>query len=720
MNSFAYLTTGLAIKALSGMSKARIRIHGAENIPKGSLIFAVNHFTRIETLLLPMYVYELTGRTPVWSLADYSLFQGGMKKYLEQVGAVSTRDPDRDMLIVKSLLTGRASWIIFPEGRMVKNKKVFHKGRFMISSEKGSHRPHTGVATLALRTEFYRQRLAVTARSFPEEAQRLKKLFQIDAVDAIIDKNTCIVPVNITYYPMRARENILSKMANMYMENITGRMLEEIMTEGTMLLSGVDVDIRFGSPIHVRKFMEHPAIRKDICAGHEIAFDDRLPSEKQMRKAAGDIMQRYMSDIYRMTTVNHDHLFAVLLKNMPLRKTDPDDLCRRVFLAAHGDIGESGVYLHDSLRNDQIALLIDDRYSKFRDFMDIAKEKGIVTQENGILTKQKTAFSPVFPFHQIRIENPLAVMVNETEPLTLLQGRLRRLAWTPSFMIRRKTEGILLEQALREFEQDYEHFYSEKESKPGDVGRPFLIKGKKSGLGVLLIHGYMAAPPEVADLAVYLAQKGIPLFVPRLRGHGTSPEDLSGRTYKDWIASVDLGYALIRTRCRKVIVGGFSTGAALALELVHRVKDASGVFAVCPPRRLHDLYLKKNLAKDIWKLVLEKVRGARSGEKEFIKNTPENPHISYLRNPVDGIREVELLMDGLEPVLPQISVPALVLHSRRDPVASPEESRRIYEMLGSVHKEYILFNFERHNILSGPGSRRVHEIIGGFVESLYR
>jgi len=250
------------------------------------------------------------------------------------------------------------------------------------------------------------------------------------------------------------------------------------------------------------------------------------------------------------------------------------------------------------------------------------------------------------------------------------------------------------------------------------VGRPFLIRGKRSGIGVLLIHGYMAAPRQMADVAAYLGQKGIPLFVPRLRGHGTTPEDLAGRTYKDWIASADAGYAMIRTRCRKVIVGGFSTGSALALELVHRVKDACGVFAVCPPRRLHDLYLKKNMAKDLWKRVVEKVRGTRAGEKEFIENTPENPHISYLRNPVDGIREVELLMAALEPVLPQISVPALVIHSPQDPVTSPEESRRIYEKLGSVNKEYILFNLERHSILSGPGSRRVHEIIGGFVENL--
>ena len=53
MNRIAYRMTGLAIKAVSNISNARIRIHGKENIPPASAIFVVNHFTRLETLLLP-------------------------------------------------------------------------------------------------------------------------------------------------------------------------------------------------------------------------------------------------------------------------------------------------------------------------------------------------------------------------------------------------------------------------------------------------------------------------------------------------------------------------------------------------------------------------------------------------------------------------------------------------------------------------------------------
>ena len=183
MNRFAYRTTGLAIKTLSNLSKARIQLHGQDNIPAGPIIFVINHFTRLETILMPYLINKATGQT-VWSLADAELFQGTLDAFLDAVGVVSTRDPDRDRLIVKTLLTGEASWIIFPEGGMVKNMKIVEKGRFMISWAAGKQPPHTGAATLALRTEFYRERLRRLSTSDPSETERIRNLFQLGAPGA--------------------------------------------------------------------------------------------------------------------------------------------------------------------------------------------------------------------------------------------------------------------------------------------------------------------------------------------------------------------------------------------------------------------------------------------------------------------------------------------------------------------------------------------------------
>jgi 1-acyl-sn-glycerol-3-phosphate acyltransferase len=114
MNKVAFLTTEFAIKTIYDLSRTRVNLHHTEHIPEGSIIFAVNHFTRIETIFLPFHIQKITD-TPVWSLADAGLFKGFVGEFISQAGAVSTRDPHRDSLMVKSLLTGEANWIIFPE-----------------------------------------------------------------------------------------------------------------------------------------------------------------------------------------------------------------------------------------------------------------------------------------------------------------------------------------------------------------------------------------------------------------------------------------------------------------------------------------------------------------------------------------------------------------------------------------------------------------------------
>ncbi len=340
---------------------------------------------------MPYYLFKLT-KVPIWSLATYEIFKGPLATMLDKVGAVSTKNPDRDRLIVKTLLTGEASWIIFPEGRMVKNKKIIEKGRYMISYAGGKHPPHTGAATLAMRTEFYRQRLRNLIDTNFSEAKDLLELFQIESIDPVLEKRTYIVPVNITYYPIRARENILSNLASRLVEDISERAIEEIMTEGSMLLSGVDIDIRFGNPIEIGPSLECTPIESDLSSRKQIRFDDALPSRRRMRKEALKIMERYMAAIYEMTTVNHDHLFASILRIMPYRRIDEDDLRRRVFLAARLIRDKAGFYCHRSLGTDQIHLLTDDRHNKVKDFIGIALEKGILKKDGNKLIKDYPNF----------------------------------------------------------------------------------------------------------------------------------------------------------------------------------------------------------------------------------------------------------------------------------------------------------------------------------------
>ena len=713
MNRRAYLTSGRAIALLENLSRVRVNMHGRENLSAGPTIFVINHFTRIETLLLPYHIYSLTQR-PVWSLADAALFRGTFGNLLDALGAVSTKAPDRDRLMVKSLLTGEANWIIFPEGCMVKDKVIIEQARYAISCAGGRKPPHTGAATLGLRTEFYRKRLLNLADDLPAEAERLRALFGITAPSQVLTTPTQIVPVNITYYPLRAKENALSRLAERYLGTLPERFHEELLIEGAMLLEGVDIDIRFGAPIAVSDCLDCDEIMNDITSVQRIDFEDRLPSHHAMRKEAFRIMQGYMDAIYKMTTVNHDHLFASLLRSIPFSRIAAADFRRRIFLLSK-DLTSLGLYRHQSLEAGQLALLTDDRFNKYREFLALALETGVVRQEGEYLVKNPEKFSSPLTLNRARIDNPIGVLANEVLPLSKLQKRILFYAYLPPMAVRYLVSTRIIKEAEAEFDVDYQTFFQAGESREREVGRPFLLRGSSRELGIVLVHGFLAAPRELRDLATSLHQRGWWVYVLRLKGHGTAPADLARHSGKDWQNSVDGGYALLSTFCKRVIVGGFSFGGGLALDCAARIPQVAAVFAVCPPMQLQDLSSRFAPTVAAWNRLMTLLKHDKR-RKEYVEIFPEHPEINYHRLPIVSLVAMENVMQELVTKLPTIAMPTLIVQAKGDPVVAPDGSERLFEQLGAKEKEYLLVDFDRHGILSGPGSEEVHAAIAAFID----
>jgi hypothetical protein len=155
---------------------------------------------------------------------------------------------------------------------MVKDKAIVEHARYMVSCAGGRRAPHTGAATLALRTEFYRQRLRQLSSELPAEAERLQHLFGIDDLTPVLSGKTSIVPVNITYYPLRAKENALSRLADIFLSPLAQRYREELLMEGAMVLDGVDIDIRFGQPLESGECLACASIQQDIFSQQQIAM----------------------------------------------------------------------------------------------------------------------------------------------------------------------------------------------------------------------------------------------------------------------------------------------------------------------------------------------------------------------------------------------------------------------------------------------------------------
>ena len=715
MNRFAYFMSGYALRALSGLSRTRITVHHKERIPDASVIFIANHFTRIETVFLPYHLHGITKKR-IWSLAHADLFTGGLKSTLDLMGAISTKDPKRDYLITKTLLDGQSSWIIFPEGRMVKNKKLVKDGRFEFPVDKLVQRPRSGAAVIALQSEFYRERLRRMKTRNPKEFARLIDWFEIKDPEKVLNQTTYMVPTNITYYPMRAKENLLSSLAQKFMENPSQQIMDELMTEGSMILSGVQVDIRFANPIKIADYFNNSFIESDLTSRRKIAFSRRMCSAPIIKEASQNLLHRFMTDVYGMTTLNYDHIFTCLVKYMPssAEGIDPYDLrCRAYLIITAKVIMATGRYVHNDFHDNQIHLLTDDRNNRFGAFLATALETGVLYEKQGKLFKRQEKFETDIGFQGVRMNNPLYVVANEVEPLQDIVMFIKSIAEKSVDDIEQQIRHGLVDKALKDYDRDYETVESPGIVFKKEAGKPVLLDPGKGRPGIILIHNYLACPKEMRALAEFLSSLGYTVFVPRLKGHGTSPENLSRTGYRQWIDSVEEGYVILKHRTPYVFVGGFFTGAALALEMASRIPEIAGVFSVSPPLNVREAGWRSFTAGEFWSRMLQKTRFVDGNDKD--QGDSHTCTVCYRQNPAKGMKALETFIKHLEKRLSFVTAPLLFLQSGKQFDSNTANADKLFKLVQSRRKDFFFFNTDCHNILSGSESTRVYHSIADFL-----
>ncbi len=712
----------VALDVIFKASGTDIRVHGRENVPDQPVLYVANHFTRMETILLPYVIKKYISKYPL-SLADASLFVGGLGDIMTRGGAVSTTNPNRDKMLVRALLTDSHPVVIFPEGMMIKDKKIIEKGKYLINTATGKRPPHTGAGRLALRAEFLREQLRLMReRNDAAGIAAITSHFEIDpaSLDAILGKHTLIVPVNITYYPVRAKDNAISRLVNRFVHDVSARMKEEMQVEGSMVMDGVDMDINFGKAISVSDYLTQSKGVADMIRDPGLYLDpSELKHAGPFKKIYIEMMYDYMRAIYAMTTVNLDHLASYLLSKYRKNTLREKDFKSRLYLAIDQLMRSGVTRYHKTLNCEQQHLLCDDVHEKYEQFISDLLADGLLARKNGVLTKNTGRFSQPHEFHSIRQDNIVYVLKNEIEPLAPLTQALNRLMWLPSFYIRRhlRKKFLSLDECL--FEDDYHRHSAGGETKPITIGRPFFRHHFWHTRGVILIHGYLAAPEEIRPLADFLYRHGFSVYGARLSGHGTSPEDLSHQHWPDWYESVNRAYIVMNHSVRCFVVAGFSTGAGLALlQAANKPGHLQGVISINAPARLQNTSARYSPLIVGWNKLLGALR-VQKGKMEYIANDPENPHINYTRNPVSGVNELEKLMKRVKARLPEIHIPALVIQGSADPVVNPASGEDIYSRLGSPNKQLVQIAANHHGILRGVESGDVQEKVLAFLRKVF-
>lgn len=714
-------STVLSLKLLERFIKADIHIAGDKNIPDNPILYVVNHFTRTETFLLPYIIKKTTDNIPN-SLADSSFFKGKLGDYLTAVGALSVDDPNRNNIIIGDLITGRKNWVIFPEGAMIKTKKVNRSRNFMVNYPGREGPIHTGSAYLVVLSEFYKREIISAHRKGDKErVSDYLKRFSIETMDEISNKETVIIPTNLTYFPIRAGKNIIQTLASKFVKGIPERLEEELEIEGNLLFSDSDIHVTFGTQVRVREFLDRYYFRKNKPLSSLTEYLRRLlygddPAGFNLASISRRLTNHFMDRIYSMVTVNMDHLFSCGLLSLNKKKTLDYLFKCKLFLACEEIKKEKRFNLHPSLDNLPIELVADEREKDYDNFEDLAIREGIIKKSDGTYFIDTSRLEMPHEFHKIRVENTIGVIVNEIEHVKDLYRAIKKEFSRSHKKVRSKMANLLSKMDQEMFKEDYDRYYKEELSKPREVGAPFYLNPAKSKIGVLICHGYMSAPEEVRLLGDFLAKSGYSVYGPRLRGHGTSPYNLADVTWKDWYDSFNRGYTVLRNACERIVIGGFSTGGTLALlAAANKEGKIAGVFTVNAPLQLKSIKTKLIGPIHFWNELLEKFN-IEEGRLEYVDNQAENPEINYSKNSIKGLRELSLLMDKTRDSLVKVSAPALVIQEKNDPVVDPRSASIILDSISSKEKEIYSFQFNRHVILRKEGCEEVFVRIREFVD----
>ena len=708
-----------AIDTLIKTAGIDIRLHGIEKIPDQPVVYVVNHFTRVETGLLPYIIRKHIKKYPV-SLAAQYFFDGKMKEFMDNVGAVSIADPDRDKICIHALLTDSHPVVIFPEGQIIKDKKIIEKGKYLVYNAGIRRPPHTGAAQIALLAEFLREKLRILqSRGDQTSIARIMSRFglAVTDVDSVISKETHIVPVNITYYPVRAKETVLSKLVGKYFHNISTRIQEELEIEGPIVLGKVDIDIHFGEPIPVRKYVTSKwKMRRMIADTNVYLNTGDFKRISAFRKICVRLMSDYMKAIYALTTVNHDHIMSYILTSYRRDTFSENDFKKRIFLALEHLRKIKMPNCHTSLYRKQFYLLTDDYHEKYETFIQEAIAHHYITRENGIITKNSGRFSVITDFHTIRRDNIIEVLKNEIEPLRQLTRAMDWQKFIPSFFLKWKIRNTFVKLDQDLFDKDYRQYYLPAESKPKNIGEPFFLRRFFSRKGIILVHGYMAAPEEIRPLADYLHQNGYTVYGVRLRGHGTAPEDLAIRNWEKWYDSASRAYIIMKNSVKTFFIAGFSMGGGIALlQAANKPGRFAGIITINAPMKLKNIASKFSPFVVAWNTLLTKMH-VDKWKLEFIENKPENPEINYMRNPVRGAYELHKMMKLVDIHLKNVVDPALIIQASGDPVVDAVSGEEIFSKLGSEEKQILKVNANHHGILRGQTADEVQKKVLEFLD----
>ncbi len=252
------------------------------------------------------------------------------------------------------------------------------------------------------------------------------------------------------------------------------------------------------------------------------------------------------------------------------------------------------------------------------------------------------------------------------------------------------------------------------------TAEPFLFPGASTHpsqtVGCLLVHGFTGTPKEMRWMGEYLSQQGFAALGPRLAGHATQPQDMIRTNYSDWLASLEDGFRLLSGMTHHIYILGLSMGGALALTAASYL-PVRGIVAMSTPYKIPDDWRLKYIDM-LSKVVPYMPKSKASSGTGWFDPQAWQEHVFYPQHPTRSIGQLNKLLAEMRASLPQVSVPALLIHSRNDHGVWPGSMPAIYQDLGSADKQMLWIENSGHVITRDAQRETVFKAAADFVRRI--
>jgi len=729
ISASAYRWTHRAMRLLLNVLKLSINTHTKESSWAAGDIFLFNHFARFETFIPQYLIYQETGLYSR-SIASKELFSDRLwGRFLRKLGGIANDTDSLMYLVSKDILLGY-KLIAFPEGGIVKDRRsIDKKGHYSVYSRTQHERRklHTGAAVIALGITIFKSVVRSLNDSGEQKTLSLwAKELGFKNMDLMVEacqKPTCLVPCNITFYPLRVKTNILKGAATFFFQHIRKRFNEELVIEGNLLLKKTDMDIQLGQAIIIEDYWTklESSIATAFIKKSNLSLSDILNSAHQnsdwskqlfrlsYQRNTRKIRDAFMHQIYSHVTINIAHIASTVIMHL---LADKKTVCSKrhfhmmVYISIKLLQKNAQLYFHKTLKNPSIyRAVLTMKSTEFNQFLrGTYHTKLLIDDGENYIFNEKICVKN--NFDTIRIQNPIAVYSNEVKPIPQVREAVREALHFNNDAQCTELSAFFFDDELREFRWDRSDYLSQQFERINqqqcideEAAKPYLLIPKLSnGQSIILTHGLLSTPSEIRGLATKLHVLGYTVIGCRLKGHGTSPWDLHQKHWQDWQLSLKQSIKIAMGYSSNIHLVGFSTGGLLSLMMAGNPKaPIKSVVSCGTPLEIKNPRILLAKTGHFSNLAIKKI--TRFHGLPFKKNIPEHPHINYQHLPLSAITQLLMLIESTKRHLKRIQCPTLIIHADNDPVASPTSMKLLLDGIQQKFRSHLWVSSARHGIL---------------------